>query len=83
MEALKRYLDIENKKIEVEEEELRTHVADFWEDRDKAEAQMRKIKGLHFWIDSYTELEKHVEELALAFDFVGGRCPVCQGHGDP
>ena len=70
MEALKRYLDIENKKIEVEEEELRTHVADFWEDRDKAEAQMRKIKGLHFWIDSYTELEKHVEELALAFDFV-------------
>ena len=42
MEALKRYLDIENKKIEVEEEELRTHVADFWEDRDKAEAQMRK-----------------------------------------
>lgn len=28
-EALKRYLDIEGKKIEVEEEELRTHVADF------------------------------------------------------
>ncbi|MDE6008581.1 MAG: peptide chain release factor 2 [Muribaculaceae bacterium] len=69
-EALKRYLDIENKKIEVEEEELRTHVADFWEDREKAEAQMKKIKGLHFWIDSYTDLEKQLEELQLAFDFV-------------
>ena len=69
-EALKRYLDIESKKIEVEEEELRTHVADFWDDREKAEAQMRKIKELHFWIDSYTELEKQVEELRLAFDFV-------------
>ena len=68
--ALKRYLDIDSKRIEVEEEELRTHVADFWDDRDKAEAQMRKIKELHFWIDSYTALEKQVEELQLAFDFV-------------
>ena len=69
-EALKHYLDIDSKKIEVEEEELRTHVADFWEDREKAEAQMRKIKELHFWIDSYTALEKMGEELRLAFDFV-------------
>ncbi len=29
-EALHRYLDIDSKKIEVEEEELRTHVPDFW-----------------------------------------------------
>lgn len=69
-EQLKRYLDIDSKKIEVEEEELRTHVADFWDDREKAEAQMRKIKGLHFWIDSYTALEKQVEELSLAMDFL-------------
>ena len=67
---LKRYLDIDSKKIEVEEEELRTHVADFWDDREKAEAQMRKIKGIHFWIDSYTALEKQLEELHLAFDFL-------------
>lgn len=67
---LKRYLDIDTKKIEVEEEELRTHVADFWDDREKAEAQMRKIKGIHFWIDSYTALEKQLEELELAIDFL-------------
>ncbi len=69
-EALKRYLDIDSKKIEVEEEELRTHVADFWEDRTKAEAQMKKIKDLHFWIDAYEALAKQVEELRLGFDFV-------------
>ena len=68
--ALKRYLDIDNKKIEVEEEELRTHVADFWDDREKAEAQMRKIKELHFWIDEYEELEKLTDELTLSFDFL-------------
>ena len=31
---------------------------------------MRKIKELHLRIDSYTALEKQVEELELAFDFV-------------
>ncbi len=69
-EALKRYLDIDSKKIEVEEEELRTHVADFWEHREAAEAQMRKIKGIRFWIDAYEALEKQVGELQLAYDFV-------------
>ncbi len=69
-EALRRYLDIDGKKIEVEEEELHTHVADFWEDQKKAEAQMRKIKGLHYWIDSYTSIEKQVEELQLALEFL-------------
>ena len=67
---LARYLDIEGKKIQVEEEELRTHVADFWDDRKRAEAQMKKIKDLHFWIDSYKEVSGQTEELQLAFDFV-------------
>ena len=31
---------------------------------------MKKIKDLHFWIDSYQALEKQVEELHLAFDFI-------------
>lgn len=45
-------------------------MADFWEHREAAEKQMKKIKELHFWIDSYEALEKQVEELQLAFDFV-------------
>jgi len=45
-------------------------VPDFWEDREKAEAQMKKIKELRFWIEAYETLDKQVEELQLAFDFV-------------
>jgi len=70
VQRLNKYLDIDTKRIEVEEEELRTHVPDFWNDQKAAEAQMRKIKELHFWIDGYTSLEKQLEELTLAFDFV-------------
>ena len=69
-ETLKHYLDIDSKVIQVEEEELRTHVPDFWNDQKSAEAQMRKIKDLRFWIEGYRNLEKLVEELQLAFDFV-------------
>ena len=68
-EALKRYLDIDSKKIEVEEEELRTHVPDFWEHPAQAQAQMKKIKDLQAWIDGYNEIETGVEELKLAWDF--------------
>ena len=43
---------------------------DFWSDQKAAEAQMRKVKELHDWIDNYDEVHKLVEELALAFDFI-------------
>ena len=69
-DALKMYLDIDNKKIQVEEEELRTHVPDFWLDQKAAEAQMRKIKQLKFWIEGCAEVENAVEEVATGFDFV-------------
>ncbi len=69
-DALNKYLDIDTKRIEVEEEELRTHVPDFWEDQKKAEEQMRKIKGLHYWIDAYEAIDKQTGELELAFDFL-------------
>ena len=49
---------------------MRTHVPDFWNDQKAAEAQMRKVKELHYWIDNYDEVDKLVDELALGFDFV-------------
>ena len=43
-EALHRYLDIDAKKMEYEEEQLRTQDPDFWSDQKAAEAQMKKVK---------------------------------------
>lgn len=42
----------------------------FWDDQKAAEKQMRKVKELHYWIDSYEDIEKMVNELKLGFDFV-------------
>ena len=45
-------------------------MADFWNDQKAAEAQMRKIKQIRFWIEGYEEVEKIVEELSLGFEYV-------------
>lgn len=68
-DALHHYLDIDNKKIQVEEEELRTHVPDFWEHPKEAQAQMKKIKDLQSWIDRYNEVDKAVNEVQTGIDF--------------
>lgn len=67
--ALERYLDIENKLVQVEEEQLRTQAPGFWDDAKKAEAQMKKVKDLQKWIDGYHEVKNLADELELAFDF--------------
>ena len=68
-EALYKYLKIDEKKMEYEEEELRTQAPDFWEDQKRAEEQMKKVKGIKKWLDGYQEVRTAADELQLAFDF--------------
>ncbi len=63
------YLKIDEKKIEYEEEDLRTQAPDFWEDQKRAEEQMKKVKAIKKWIDGYNEVRSAADELQLAFDF--------------
>lgn len=67
--ALNRYLDIDGKQMQYEEEQLRTHDPDFWNDQKAAEAQMKKVKELEKWLNGYKEVASLTEELQLAFDF--------------
>ena len=68
-DALNRYLNIDQKKVEFEEEQLRTQAPDFWEDPKRAEEQMKKVKALEKWITGYAEVRRLADELQLAFDF--------------
>ena len=68
-EALKRYLNIDAKLIQVEEEQLRTQAPGFWDDPKKAEVQMKKVKDLQGWIDGYKQVKALADELQLAMDF--------------
>ncbi len=68
-DALHRYLNIDQKKVEFEEEQLRTQAPDFWEDPKYAQEQMKKVKGIQKWLDGYKTIRLYADELQLAFDF--------------
>ena len=55
--------DVDSKKIQVEEEELRTQAPDFWDDPAAAQKQMKIVKDLHKWIDGYNEVKTMADEL--------------------
>ena len=68
-EQLNRYLDINTKKIQYEEEQLRTQAPGFWDDQKRAEAQMKLVKGLEKWLKGYAEVKTLCDELETAFEF--------------
>jgi len=68
-DALHRYLDIDQKTVEFEEEQLRTQAPDFWEDPQRAQEQMKLVKGIEKWIKGYQQVRQYADELSLAFDF--------------
>ena len=68
-EKLHHYLNIDQKKVEFEEEQLRTQASDFWDDPKRAEAQMKKVKGIEKWLNGYKQCKQNADELQLAFDY--------------
>ena len=68
-QQLHKYLNIDQKRVEFEEEQLRTQAPDFWDDPQRAQEQMKKVKGIEKWIIGYDEVRKYTDELQLAFDF--------------
>ncbi|MBE6293365.1 MAG: peptide chain release factor 2 [Bacteroidaceae bacterium] len=66
--ALKQYLSIDEKIVQVEEEQLRTQAPGFWDDAKAAEAQMKKVKALQAWIDGYKEVYNRTEEVEIAME---------------
>lgn len=68
-EKLHHYLNIDQKKVEFEEEQLRTQAPDFWDDPITAQEQMKKVKGIEKWLKGYKQVSLYVEELSLAFEY--------------
>jgi peptide chain release factor 2 len=68
-DKLRHYLKIDERQVELEEEQLRTQAPDFWDDPKQAEEQMKKVRGIKKWIDGYKDVRTRADELQLAFDF--------------
>ena len=68
--ALERCLNIEQKRIDLLNEEEKTQVPDFWDNPDQAREQLRRVAAIKAWVDDYDAVAKDVEDLALMPEFV-------------
>ena len=69
-EALERCLDIDQKRIDLRNEEEKTQEPNFWDNPDKAREQLRKVAGIKAWVEDYDAIRKDAEDLQLMPDFV-------------
>ncbi len=69
LQSLKGYLEIDAKRMEVEEEDVRTQDPDFWNKPKEAEALLKKLKQKKFWIQGYDQLQSAADDLEVLFEF--------------
>ncbi|WP_155807138.1 peptide chain release factor 2 [Gillisia marina] len=67
--ALRRYLDVDAKQIEISNLEEKTYAPDFWDDPKKAETLMRDLNAEKKWVDDYLAGETLVEDLEVIYEF--------------
>jgi peptide chain release factor 2 len=69
IQAIHNYLKIDEKELELREKELKTQDPGFWDDAKKAEGQMKEIRSLKFWIESYKGLKQAQEDIEVLIEF--------------
>lgn len=55
--------------MQLQEEELKTQDPDFWNNPKEAEAQMRKIRSIKVWTDGFKEVDQHVDDFLVLYEF--------------
>ncbi|WP_344930544.1 peptide chain release factor 2 [Aquimarina addita] len=67
--ALRRYLDIDAKLIEIANEEEKTFAPDFWNNAQEAEKLMRALNSEKKWVSEYEKSVTLVEDLDVLYEF--------------
>nr|WKN36782.1 peptide chain release factor 2 [Tunicatimonas sp. TK19036] len=69
VEALRGYLDYDQKKAEIDDEQKLTLQPDFWNDSQEAEKVMKSIQTKKIWTDSYEKAQTAYEDLETLYEF--------------
>ncbi|MFC3881675.1 peptide chain release factor 2 [Algoriphagus namhaensis] len=67
--ALRRYLDYDRKKAEIEDLEAVSAQPDFWNNPEEAEKTMKQIQLRKGWTKSYEELDQLIQDLEVLYEF--------------
>ncbi len=63
-------IDIEQRRIDLQNEQERTEEPDFWDDPDKARKQLKRVAEIKAVVDDYEGVVRMVADLDLVPDFV-------------
>jgi len=63
------YLKIEEKNIQIQEDELRSQDPTFWDNPKEAEVVMRKLRTKKGWVESYEKVKTFLEDLKVLLEF--------------
>ncbi|MBM6499515.1 MAG: peptide chain release factor 2 [Flavobacterium sp.] len=67
--ALRRYLDIDAKLIEITNEEEKTFAPDFWNNAKEAEIIVKNLRSKKKWVEDFEKGENLCEELQITYEF--------------
>jgi peptide chain release factor 2 len=70
VDALKGYLAIDAKRIEIAEEEKRTQDPEFWNNSKEAELVMKKLRTLKSWTQSFDGCLSSLDDAQVLFEFM-------------
>jgi peptide chain release factor 2 len=67
--ALRKYLDVDAKEIEIANEEEKTFAPDFWNNAKEAELVVKNLRSKKKWVEDYNKAVDMADELQLAYEF--------------
>ena len=63
------YLKIDQKLVEIQEDELKSQDPTFWDEPKKAEALMKKLRVKKGWVEDYEKVKTQLEDLKVLMEF--------------
>ncbi len=69
VQKLRGYLQIEQKLIEISNEEEQASDPTFWDNPKEAEKLMRQIRSKKKWVEDFNEIKHYLEETTILYEF--------------
>ena len=69
IQILGKCINVEQKRDDVAQKQEKTLAPDFWDDPKKAEAFLKELAAVKFWVNGYDEVASAAEDLNVLYDF--------------
>ena len=69
IQILGKCINVEQKRDDVAQKQKETLAPDFWDDPKKAEAFLKELAAVKFWVNGYDEVASAAEDLNVLYDF--------------